>query len=189
MTTTTTTETQTTATAARYTVDPAHTSVGFSVRHMMITNVRGSFGAVEGSVTYDPARPEATRISASVDVSSIDTREAKRDEHLRSADFFDVAGHPKMTFESRKVVRKGDDLEVVGDLTIRGTTREVTLLVEDITSEHLDPWGNHRIGASASAKIKRSDFGMVWNAALEAGGMLVGDEVKIHIEASLVKQA
>ena len=185
----TTTETQPTQAAARFTVDPSHTTVGFSVRHMMITNVRGNFGKVEGSVTYDPANPEASKISATVDIASIDTREEKRDEHLRSADFFDAAAHPAMTFESRKITRKGDDLEVVGDLTIRGTTREVKLEVEDITAEHVDPWGNRRIGASAKGKIKRSDFGMVWNSALEAGGVLVGDEVKINIEVSLVKQA
>jgi polyisoprenoid-binding protein YceI len=185
----TTTQTQSTPAAARFNVDPSHTNVGFSVRHMMITNVRGNFGKVEGSVTYDPANPEASKISATVDIASIDTREEKRDEHLRSADFFDVAAHPAMTFESKKITRKGGDLEVVGDLTIRGTTREVKLEVEDITAEHTDPWGNSRIGASAKGKIKRSDFGMVWNSALEAGGVLVGDEVKISIEVSLVKQA
>jgi polyisoprenoid-binding protein YceI len=183
----TTTETQPTSTAARFAVDPSHTTVGFSVRHMMITNVRGRFGKVEGNVTYDPANPEAAKISAKIDVASIDTREEKRDEHLRSADFFDVAAYPAMTFESRRITRKGDALEVVGDLTIRGTTREVKLEVDDITSEHVDPWGNRRIGASAKTKIKRSDYGMVWNAALEAGGVLVGDEVKIELEVSLVK--
>jgi polyisoprenoid-binding protein YceI len=142
---------------------------------------------LSGDADYDPSRPEAARISVSIDVGSVHTREDKRDAHLRSADFFDVERFPKMTFESKKVTKKGDALEVEGDLTIRGTTRPVVLAVEEITEEHGDPWGNRRIGATASTKIKRSDFGMTWNAALEAGGVVVGDEVKIHLDVELVK--
>jgi polyisoprenoid-binding protein YceI len=175
--------------AGRFTLDPAHTQVGFSVRHMMISNVRGQFAKVSGEASYDPARPEQTRLSVTVDVGSIDTREEKRDAHLRSADFFDAEAHPQMTFVSRQVRRKGEGLELVGDLTIRGTTREVTLAVDDITPEHTDPWGGRRVGATARGKIRRSDFGMRWNAALEAGGVLVGDEVKIEIEAQLIRQS
>ena len=177
------------STAGRFTLDAAHTNVGFSVRHMMISNVRGQFGKVSGEVSFDLARPEQTRMSVTIDVASIDTREDKRDAHLRSADFFDAEAHPQMTFVSRQVRRKGEGLEVIGDLTIRGTTREVALAVDDITPEHTDPWGGRRIGATARGKIRRSEFGMRWNAALEAGGVLVGDEVKIEIEAQLVRQS
>ncbi|HEY8432431.1 MAG TPA: YceI family protein [Sandaracinaceae bacterium] len=184
-----TTQSETTAsTPVRYAIDASHTTVGFSVRHMMITNVHGEFEKVEGEVLYDPSNPENTKITASIDVASIHTREAKRDEHLRSADFFDAENHPKMTFASKSVRKTKGGFEVTGDLTIRGTTREVVLEVTDVTDEHTDPWGGRRIGASAKAKIKRSDFGMQWNAALEAGGVLVGDEVKISIDVSLVRQ-
>jgi polyisoprenoid-binding protein YceI len=180
--------TTSTPTLARWTVDASHTSVGFSVRHMMITNVRGEFQKLSGDVLHDPAKPELARISASIDVASLSTREEKRDAHLRSADFFDAEAHPAMTFESKRIQKRGDGLDVTGDLTIRGVTREVVLAVDDITAEHTDPWGQRRIGASAKAKIRRSDYGMTWNAALEAGGILVGDEVAIHIDVSLVKQ-
>lgn len=184
-TTTTTAPTQTT----RWTLDASHTSVGFSVRHLMITNVRGEFQKVSGEATYDPAKPESAKLSATIDVASINTREEKRDAHLRSADFFDAETYPTITFESRSVRRKGDGVEIVGDLTIHGTTKEVVLTVDEITAEHGDPWGQRRIGASAKTKIRRSDFGMTWNSAVEAGGVLVGDEITISIDASLVKQA
>ncbi len=177
------------APTGRFILDAAHSNVGFSVRHMMISNVRGEFGKVSGEVSYDPARPEQTRLSVTVDVASINTREEKRDAHLRSADFFDVDNHPQMTFVSRAVRHSGGGLELVGDLTIRGTTREITLAVDDLTPEHTDPWGGRRIGVTARGKIRRSDFGMRWNAALEAGGVLVADEVKIEIEAQLVRQS
>ena len=172
----------------RWAIDPSHTSVTFRVRHMMITNVRGEFGQLDGEVRFDPRRPGQASVKVEVDVASINTREDKRDAHLRSADFFDADNHPKMTFESKSVAKKGDGYEITGDLTIRGTTREIVLKVDDVTAEHTDPWGGRRIGASASAKIKRSDFGMTWNTALEAGGVLVGDEVTIGVDVSLVKQ-
>lgn len=177
-----------TQTQTRWTLDPSHSNVSFTVRHMMITNVRGEFHKVTGEATYDPERAEAAKLSVSVEVASINTRDEKRDAHLRSPDFFDVEKFPTMTFTSKAVRKRGDGLEIVGDLTIRGTTRELTLAVEEVTAEGTDPWGNRRIGASASAKIKRSDFGMKWNAALEAGGVLVGDDVKIHVEAQLIRQ-
>lgn len=185
----TTATTQTTAQPTRWTLDASHSSVGFSVRHMMITNVRGEFEKVSGEVVFDPKQIGSAKVSASIDVSSINTREPKRDEHLKSAEFFDAAAHPTITFASRAVRAKGEGYEVVGDLTIHGTTKEVTLTVEDVTAEHTDPWGQRRIGASAKTKVRRSDFGMTWNAALEAGGVLVGDEISIQIEVSLVKQA
>jgi polyisoprenoid-binding protein YceI len=154
----------------------------------MISNVRGEFQKVTGEATYDPARPEASRLTATIDVASINTRDEKRDAHLRSPDFFDAANFPTMTFTSKSVRRRGEGLDLVGDLTIRGTTREVTLALEEITAEHTDPWGNRRVGASGRTKVRRSDFGMQWNAALETGGVLVGDEVSIQIEAELVRQ-
>lgn len=191
MTTTTTATTTPAATAqtARWAIDPAHTSVGFSVRHMMITNVRGELPGVSGEVIFDPRSPDASKVSASIEVASIATRDEKRDAHLRSADFFDAEAHPTIEFASKRVSRAGDGYEVRGELTIRGTTREVTLIVDDVTGEQTDPWGNRRIGASARTKVRRSDFGMTWNAALEAGGVLVGDEITITLEVSLVKQA
>lgn len=177
------------AAAPRFSIDPAHSGVSFKVRHMMISNVRGEFGKLSGTVTYDPARPDATRIEVSIDTASINTREEKRDAHLRSADFLDVERFPAITFHSTAVTRRGAGLEVAGELTIRGTTRPVTLAVEEITGEHVDPWGHRRIGATAETKIKRSDFGVTWNAALEAGGVLVGDEITVHIELELIKQS
>ncbi len=174
---------------SRFVVDASHSSAGFSVRHMMISTVRGEFAKLSGEVEYDPAHPEATRVTATIDVSSIQTRDEKRDGHLKSADFFDVEHHPSITFASKSAAAAGDGVAVTGDLTIRGTTREVVLAVTDITAEGKDPWGNTRIGASATTKVKRSDFGLVWNVALEAGGVLVGDEVKITLDVQLLKQA
>jgi polyisoprenoid-binding protein YceI len=187
----TTASTSTTpTTATRWTLDPGHSAVGFSVRHLMITNVRGEFEKYRGDVTYDAAHPEATRIEATIDVASLNTREARRDTDLRSALFFDVEKHPQMTFVSKsaRTARDGGDgdLEVTGDLTIRGITHEVTLSVRDISAA-ADMRGNQRIGATASTKIKRSDFGMTWNKALETGGVVVGDAVTITLEVSLVK--
>lgn len=174
-------------TATRWTLDPGHSAVGFSVRHLMITNVRGEFEKFRGSATYDAAHLEATRIEATIDVASLNTRETKRDTDLRSVLFFDVENHPEMTFVSKSARGAGDgNLEVTGDLTIRGTTHEVTLSVRDI-AEQTDMRGNHRIGATASTRIKRSDFGMTWNKGLETGGVVVGDVVTITLELSLVK--
>jgi polyisoprenoid-binding protein YceI len=176
--------------ATRWSLDPGHSAVGFSVRHLMITNVRGEFERFRGDVTYDAARPEATRIEATIDAASLSTREAKRDADLRSALFFDVESHPQLTFVSRNVRGAGDgSLEVTGALTIRGITREVALSVRDIAAVEADMRGNPRVGATASAKIKRSDFGMTWNKALETGGVVVGDVVTITLEVSLVKAA
>jgi polyisoprenoid-binding protein YceI len=187
--TTTASATTNPATATRWTLDPGHSAVGFSVRHLMITNVRGEFEKYRGDVTYDMGRPEATRIEVSIDIASLNTREAKRDADLKSPLFFDVEKHPQMTFVSKSVRAAGEGkLEVTGDLTIRGTTREVTLSVHDISAA-TDMRGNPRVGATAQTQIKRSDFGMTWNKALETGGVVVGDVVTITLEVSLVKTA
>lgn len=175
--------------STQWTIDPTHSSASFSVRHMMITNVRGEFQKLSGTVTWDPEKPEATQISASLDVASINTREAQRDGHLKSPDFLDAEKYPEITFKSKSVKAKGkENLTVVGDLTIHGTTKEVVLDVEGPSAESSDPFGNRRIGATATGKIHRDEFGMVWNAALEAGGVLVGNDVKITIDISLIKQ-
>jgi polyisoprenoid-binding protein YceI len=178
-------------TAARtttWTIDGSHTNATFSVRHLMISNVRGEFQKVSGSVSYDPAKPEATTVKAEIDVASISTREPQRDTHLRSADFFDAENFPKITFESTAFRRGDKNLELVGKLTIRGTTREVVLAIDGPTAEQTDPWGNVRIGASATTRIKRSDFNMTWNTVLEAGGVVVGDEISIALDVELIKQ-
>ncbi|MDB4931356.1 MAG: uncharacterized protein JWM10_3840 [Myxococcaceae bacterium] len=175
--------------SAKYVIDASHSHVSFSVRHLMISNVRGEFAKFSGEASYDPEHPESTTATATIELASINTREEKRDAHLRSADFFDTDNHPNMTFTSKSAKKSGDGLTIEGDLTIRGTTKPVTLVVEEITNEGKDPWGNTRIGASAHTKIKRSDFGITWNAALEAGGVVVGDEVKIQLEVELIKQA
>ncbi|MEP7049332.1 MAG: YceI family protein [Pseudomonadota bacterium] len=169
-------------------IDASHSNVSFTVKHLMITNVRGEFQKFEGAISFDPAKPEATTIEATIDVASISTRDEKRDGHLKSADFFDAEKFPTITFKSKAVKAKGEELAVTGDLTIHGVTKEVVLEVEGPSAPTADPWGNQRVGATASTKIKRDDFGIIWNAALEAGGMLVGNDVKITIDVSLIKQ-
>jgi polyisoprenoid-binding protein YceI len=155
----------------------------------MITNVRGEFGKIEGTVTWDPSHPEATQVEASADVSSINTRDEKRDGHLKSPDFFDAEKFPKLTFKSKSVKAKGkEELSVTGELTLHGVTKEVVFNVEGPSAPSTDPFGNTRIGATATTKIKREDFGLTWNAALEAGGVLVGSDVKITVDLSLIKQ-
>jgi polyisoprenoid-binding protein YceI len=172
-----------------YTIDPAHSSVQFSVRHMMISNVKGGFSGVKGMAVYDPEAPASTTVKAQIDASTISTLDSNRDAHLKSADFLDVAQFPVITFRSKDVRLGGNGIKIEGDLTIHGVTRPVTLEVENITPEGKDPWGNTRIGASAKAKIKRGEFGLLWNAALETGGLLVGDELKLDFEIQLIKQA
>jgi polyisoprenoid-binding protein YceI len=170
-----------------YQIDPAHSSVQFSVRHLMVSNVKGTFSGVAGTVVYDPDKPQQTAIDATVDVDTVNTNDEKRDGHLKSPDFFDVAKYPLMTFKSKSVETTGDSHKVTGDLTLHGVTKEVTLTVEDVSDETKDPWGNTRIGANAKGKLKRSDFGLTWNAALETGGLMVGDDVKIEFELQFVK--
>lgn len=169
-------------------IDPAHSLVEFSVKHMMITTVRGRFNSFSGTLNLDEAHPENSYIEGTIDVASIDTREPNRDAHLRSPDFFDVDKYPTITFRSKRIeVQNSHHLKVAGDLTIKDVTREVVL---DVTMEGpgKDPWGNRRIGLSAQTTINRKDFGLNWNVALETGGWLVGDQVKIAIEIEAIQQ-
>jgi len=169
-------------------IDPAHTTAEFKVRHMMITNVRGQFSRITGMVTLDESDVTKSRVEASIDAASINTREPDRDMHLKSADFFDVEKFPTLTFASTHVTPSGDgELEVEGDLTIHGVTRKVAFGVEGPTPPGKDPWGNTRMGLSATTKINRKDFGLTWNTALETGGILVGDEVTITLDVEAVK--
>jgi len=173
----------------QWVVDASHSNAGFTVRHMMITNVRGEFQKLDGKVTWDPAKPEATTIEATIDAASINSRDTQRDGHLKSPDFLDVEKFPHITFKSKSVKAKSkEELSVTGDLTIHGVTKEVVLDVEGPSAPSTDPFGNVRVGATATTKIKRDDFGLTWNAALEAGGVLVGNDVKITIDISLIKQ-
>jgi polyisoprenoid-binding protein YceI len=173
-----------------YQIDPAHSSAHFTVRHMMVTNVHGGFKKVTGSVTYDPQNPAASTVQAEIDAASINTNDEQRDTHLRTADFLDVEKFPTITFRSTKVEAAGEgEFKITGDLTIHGVTRPVVLNVEGPAPEGKDPWGNTRTGATATTKIKRSDFGLTWNAALETGGILVGDDLKIELDLSLIKAA
>lgn len=175
---------------SKWNIDGAHTGVHFSVRHMMITNVRGEFQKIKGTVEWNPDNLDETRIVADIDANSINTREAQRDGHLRSADFLDVEKYPSLEFRSTSIKRAGSDrLTVTGDLTIHGTTRSVTLDVEGPSPPSKDPFGNLRVGATATTKIKRSDYGMTWNSVIEAGGVLVGDDISITIDVSLIQQA
>jgi polyisoprenoid-binding protein YceI len=174
----------------RWELDPAHTTVEFAARHMMITTVKGRFSDVSGTIEADEANPNRSSAEASIDAASIDTRNEQRDAHLRSADFLDVENNPVISFRSRKVQgaagKAGDKFEVIGDLTIRGTTKEVTLEVA-YEGKIRDMEGKERAGFSATTNIDRRDFGLVWNQALEAGGLLVGNEISITIEAEAVE--
>jgi polyisoprenoid-binding protein YceI len=157
---------------------------------MMISNVKGEFSRVTGSVEFDPANLAASHVEATIDASTVSTREPQRDRHLSSVDFLDVNRYPSITFRSKKIVSPGEDrYEVSGDLTIRGVTREVTLEVESLTPEIKDPDGLLRRGATATTRIQRKDFGLTWNAVLESGGFVVGDDVEISIDAEMVRKA
>jgi polyisoprenoid-binding protein YceI len=177
------------ATTSTWTLDADHSEVGFSVKHLMVASAKGTFRRFSGKVVLDEANIGASLIEAEIETASIDTRQEQRDAHLRSADFFDAENHPAITFRSTKVeqLRHGY-YRAVGDLTIRGTTREVVLDVEE-TGRGGDPWGNQRIGFSARTSIKREDFGLTWNQVLETGGFVVGSEVKITLDAEIVKPA
>jgi len=170
-------------------LDPAHSHAEFKVKHMMISNVKGSFSGLSGTLTEHATDKTLSTIEASIDVNSIVTGEAQRDAHLKSADFFDAAQFPTMTFRSSRVQPNGDGgYNVVGDLTLHGQTRQQTFIVEGPTAPGKDPWGNTLIGLSATTKINRKDYGLSWNAALETGGILVGDDVNITIEAQFIRQ-
>jgi polyisoprenoid-binding protein YceI len=171
-------------------IDPAHSTAQFAVHHLMISNVKGEFSKVTGLANLDENDLTRSTVEVNVDAATVNTREPQRDAHLRSADFFDVARYPTITFRSRRITPTGNGkFKMTGDLTIHGVTREVTFDVEGPTPAIKDPQGNVRVGASAIARINRKDFGLLWNAALEGGGVVVGDEVAIAIEVELVKQA
>ena len=175
-------------TTTTWNIDPVHTMAEFKVRHMMITNVKGHFTGVTGVLTLDEQDITKSHVEASIDAASINTREADRDTHLKSADFLDVEKFPKLTFTSTRVTSTGHgELQVEGDLTIHGVTRKVVFTVEGPTPPGKDPWGNTRIGLTATTKINRKDFGLTWNAALETGGILVGDEVTITFDVEAIK--
>ena len=177
------------AQAADFDIDTAHTRVGFGVRHLMVSTVHGTFGKFTGAVVLDDQDVTKSKVNLEIDVASIDTREPKRDDHLRSPDFFDAAKFPKMTFKSTKVEKDGDGLKVTGDLTIKAITKPVVLKVGALSQEVKDPWGGTRRGTTASAKISRKDVGLTWNKALDGGSVVVGDEVAIELEVELVKKA
>jgi polyisoprenoid-binding protein YceI len=177
------------ASASSWNIDPDHSNVGFKVRHLMVSNVKGSFDKHSGTVDIDDKDITKSKVEVTIDTTSINTNVQKRDEHLRSADFFDVAKYPTMTFVSKKVAKAGKDkLKVTGDLTLHGVTRQVVLDVEGPSKESKDPWASFRRGATASTKINRKDFGLVWNKALETGGALVGDEITISLEIEMIKK-
>ncbi|MDW8353000.1 MAG: YceI family protein [Bryobacterales bacterium] len=168
-------------------IDPAHSAAHFSVRHMMVANVRGHFGKMSGTAAWDPKDLSKASVEVTIDVNSIDTREPKRDAHLKSADFFDAANYPTITFKSKRVERAGEGrLRLIGDLTLRGVTREVVFDVEGPSQEVPGPRGA-RIGATATTRINRKDFGMTWNRVLDAGGVVVGDEVQITVDVELIE--
>jgi polyisoprenoid-binding protein YceI len=170
---------------ATWTLDNAHSEIAFSVRHMMFAKVRGHFAAWSGTLTFDPDHLSTSAVTIDIDVNSINTNNAQRDGHLKSPDFFDAGTYPTIRFASTAVSGQGNALSITGDLTIRDITHPVTLVAEE-TGKGKDPWGNGRIGFAGSAKINRKDFGLTWNQALEAGGVLVGEDITIEIEIQIV---
>jgi len=176
------------AQTSNWNLDPAHSTAQFTVRHLGISNVSGSFTKVTGSVVLNEKDITQSQVSASIDVSSVDTRVEARDKDLRSPNFFDVEKYPAIEFKSKRIVSSGGKLQVMGDLTIHGTTHEVTLEVDGPTPELTDPWGNSRRGISATTTINRKDFNLVYNNLLKTGEAVVGDNVKIQIDAEMVKK-
>ncbi len=171
--------------AETYTIDPQHSQAGFSIRHMMLSNVRGAFSKVSGTIDYDPKKPDESKVSATIDMNSVVTHDEKRDNHLKSPDFFDTAKYPTMTFTSKKVVAKDKDhLTVTGELNLHGVTKEVTMNVEGPTAELKDPKGAKR-GASASTRIHRKDFGVTYNKNLDNGGVALGEDVDVTIDVEM----
>jgi len=179
---------ETTMALETWDIDTSHSSIGFWVRHLMVSKVHGKLSKWSGTLQVDEADPKKSRVDVEIDAASIDTHDAKRDEHLKSADFLDVAKHPKITFRSTAVEPKGKDrLQVTGDLTVRGVTKPVVLDVES-AGKAKDPWGGERAGFSATTTIDRKDFGLTWNMALETGGVLVADKMNVQIELEVVRK-
>ncbi|HEU4642128.1 MAG TPA: YceI family protein [Gemmatimonadaceae bacterium] len=182
-------QSSTATSVATWQIDPAHTGVEFAVKHMMISTVKGRFTHVSGTIRLDESNPARSSVEATIDATSIDTRVEQRDAHLRSADFLDADRFPSITFRSTRVVPRGEGrAEVTGDLVIHGVTRQITLEVEE-QGRLKDPYGNDRVGFSATGKLDRRDFGLTWNQTLEAGGLLVGNEVRISIEVEATRSA
>ena len=171
-----------------YTLDATHTRLGFSARHAMVTTVRGAFTSFEGTATVDTANPANSKVELAIDVPSIETGVADRDGHLKSADFFDAENHPRISFSSTDVERDGDEWAITGDLTIKDVTKPVTIVFEE-TGSAQDPFGNLRVGFEGSATINRKDWGLTWNAALETGGVLVSEKVKLDFDISAIRTA
>jgi polyisoprenoid-binding protein YceI len=169
-------------------IDNAHSSINFSVRHLMIAKVRGTFAKWRATTDYNESNPAASKIEVRIDAASIDTKEPQRDGHLRSADFLDAEKFPELVFASKEITRDGDDYVVAGELTIRGVTKPVRLQVESLGAGK-DPWGNQRLAFTAKTAINRKEYGLNWNQALEAGGVLVGEKVEIELDVQLVKTA
>jgi polyisoprenoid-binding protein YceI len=170
-------------------LDQAHTNVEFAVKHLMIATVRGRFGNVAGTIEVDETNPLSAKVDVTIDPASIDTRQEQRDAHLRSPDFFDVAQYPSIRFVGRRIEgNSSDEFRIIGDLTIRGVTKEVAVNVTN-EGEGIDPWGNLRAGFSATAKIDRREFGLTWNQALETGGVVVGNDIKLSIDAEFFRAA
>lgn len=179
---------QTTTITTTWNIDPAHSAAEFKVKHMMIAHVKGHFSKVSGALVLDESDLANSRMDASIDAGSIETRDVQRDAHLRSADFLDVEKFPTLSFKSGRIsILRDGELSVEGDLTIHGVTRKVIFTVEGPTPPTKDPWGNTRVAVSATTKINRKDYGLTWNAALETGGILVGDEVTITLDVEFVK--
>ena len=175
--------------AAPWEFDPAHTGVHFKVRHLMVSSVRGDFEKVSGKIVYDEADVTKSAADITIDAASVNTREAKRDEDLRSPNFLDVAKYPTITFKSKRVEKTGSGtLRMTGDLTIHGVTKEVVLNIEGPSPAIKDPMGNIRVGGQATSKISRKDFGLLWNKTLETGGVVVGDEVEITIDVEIYRK-
>jgi polyisoprenoid-binding protein YceI len=174
--------------SAEYSIDPNHSSAQFTVRHLMVSNVKGAFSKVTGTINYDPNSLAASNVDATIDVSTVDTRQPQRDADLRSPNFFDVAKYPTMTFKSTQFYREGEQIKVKGDLTMHGVTKQVVLDVDGPSPEVKDPWGNQRVGASISTKINRHDWGLNYSKTMETGGVVVGDEITISIDLEAVKK-
>lgn len=173
--------------AEEYKIDASHSKAQFAVKHLMVSTVRGEFGKMSGTVVFDERNPGATRIEATLDATTINTGVAGRDDHLRSPDFFDTAKFPTLTFQSKSARKTSGGLEITGDLTMHGVTREVVLSVDGPSPEIKDPWGNQRRGATATTKINRRDFGLTWGKAMETGGVVVGDEISITIDVEVTR--
>jgi polyisoprenoid-binding protein YceI len=178
------------AATTEWQIDPAHTAAGFSVKHLMISTVRGQFKGITGTVLWDDSDISKSKIDVTIDATTIDTSEPKRDEDLKSDKFFDVAKYPTISFKSKTIERvSSGKLRIVGDLTIRGVTKEVVLDAEGPTGPIKDPWGNTRVAVSAATKVNRQDYGVKWNANIDGGGVVVGDDVNITIDLEMIKKA